>query len=62
MFTPADYIPIFKKFNVGMVIRLNTKTYEASGFTKEGIKHTDLFFTDGTTPNSDIVQKFLEIS
>lgn len=26
-FTPADYLPIFKKSNIGLVIRLNTKTY-----------------------------------
>lgn len=62
MFTPSDYVPIFKKFDVGLVIRLNTKTYEASGFTKEGIKHTDMYFTDGTTPSQDIVEKFLEVT
>ena len=62
MFTPADYIPIFRKFNVDTVIRLNSKTYEASGFTKEGIKHSDMYFTDGTTPSSEIVQKFLDLT
>lgn len=34
VFTPADYVPIFKKMGVKMVVRLNNKTYEASGFTK----------------------------
>jgi len=46
---------------VKMVIRLNNKTYEASGFTKEGIKHQDLIFTDGTAPNRDIVDRFLSL-
>lgn len=44
-----------------MVIRLNNKTYEASEFIKEGIKHHDLFFTDGTAPDPTILNKFLEI-
>ena len=51
LFSPKDYIPIFKKLGVTMVIRLNNKTYEASGFTNNGIKHQDLFFTDGTAPS-----------
>lgn len=38
-YTPLDYIPIFKKFNVKYVVRLNKKTYDAAGFTKNGIKH-----------------------
>ncbi len=44
-----------------MVIRLNNKTYEANDFIKAGIKHHDLFFTDGTAPPAEIVNKFLEI-
>ena len=44
-----------------MVIRLNNKTYEASGFTKNGVKHEDMFFTDGTAPSLEIVNKFLDV-
>lgn len=44
-----------------MVIRLNNKTYEANDFIKEGIKHHDLIFPDGSAPNGDIVDKFLEL-
>ncbi len=44
-----------------MVIRLNNKTYDATGFTKEGIKHHDLIFTDGTAPDAPIVDKFLDL-
>lgn len=47
---------------VKTVVRLNNKTYDSSGFTKEGIKHFDLIFTDGTAPNGDVVQKFLDIA
>lgn len=61
MFTPADYVPVFKKLGVTMVIRLNNHTYDANGFIKEGIKHHDLIFPDGTPPPLDVVDKFLEI-
>ena len=61
MFTPADYVPVFKKLGVTMVIRLNNHTYDANGFIKEGIKHHDLIFPDGTPPPLDIVDKFLDI-
>ena len=37
LYTPKDYLPIFKKLNVGYVIRLNTKTYDAKNFKNAGI-------------------------
>lgn len=43
-------MPIFKEMGVKLVIRLNTKSYEASRFTDNGIKHLDLFFPDGSCP------------
>lgn len=55
------YIPYFKKKNVSTVIRLNKKIYDAKRFTNTGIEHHDLFFTDGTCPSDDIMQRFLEI-
>lgn len=61
-FTPADYVPIFKKFGVTDVVRLNTKTYEASGFTTQGINHIDMYFVDGTCPSMDIVNKFITLA
>jgi hypothetical protein len=36
---------------VKVVVRLNNKTYDAKVFTKEGIRHEDLIFTDGTAPS-----------
>lgn len=48
--SPEDYLQIFKHFNVTHVVRLNEPKYEASKFVKNGIKHTDLFFIDGSVP------------
>lgn len=59
--SPKEYVPIFKKMGVTLVIRLNTKTYDSAGFTENGVKHQELFFTDGTAPSLPIVKQFLEI-
>ena len=32
------------------LIRLNKPSYDATRFTKHGIKHHDLYFLDGSTP------------
>lgn len=40
---------------------MNKKTYEASRFTKHGIKHIDQYFLDGSTPEPKIVDDFLRI-
>jgi len=61
MHAPEAYLPYFKRNNVTVVIRLNNKLYEATRFTSAGIAHYDLFFTDGGTPDDDIVQRFLSI-
>jgi len=60
-FTPEDYVPIFKKFGVTMVIRLNNKQYDEERFKKNGIKHTDLYFLDGSCPSDEIIQQFIKI-
>jgi cell division cycle 14 len=59
-FTPDDYVPIFKKFGVSLVVRLNKPQYDKQKFVKAGIKHLDLYFLDGSTPPDDIVEKFLD--
>jgi len=61
-FTPEDYCPIFKQFGITSVVRLNHKQYERERFTKNGLKHVDLYFLDGSTPSDEIVNKFLEFS
>lgn len=61
LFTPKEYVPIFKKLGVTSVVRLNNQTYNSAHFKEAGIKHHELFFTDGTCPPKDIVERFLEI-
>ena len=61
-FTPEDYAPIFKKFGVSTVVRLNKKQYDRERFLKKGVKHHDLYFIDGSTPKDDIVYKWLDIA
>ena len=59
-FTPDDYVPIFKKMGVTLVIRLNKPQYDKKKFTKAGVKHLDLYFLDGSTPPDHIVDQFLQ--
>lgn len=59
-FTPDDYTPIFKKFNIGTVVRLNKKAYDEQRFVKNDFNFEDLYFVDGTTPSKKIVKKFLK--
>jgi cell division cycle 14 len=54
-FTPDDYVPIFKKMRVTLVIRFNKPLYDQKKFTKAGIKHFDLYFLDGLVPPDHIV-------
>jgi len=41
---------VFKHFGVTHVVRLNEPKYDKLKFVKNGIKHSDLFFIDGSTP------------
>lgn len=59
--TPADYVPVFKKMNVRVVIRLNKVHYNAKVFEKAGIRHVELFYPDGGIPPEPILAKFLSI-
>ena len=59
-FTPDDYVPIFKKLGVTLVVRLNKAQYDRLKFIKQHVNHLDLYFLDGTTPPDDIVEKFLD--
>lgn len=49
--SPEDYLEVFRHFGVTHVIRLNEPTkYDRQKFIKNGIKHTELYFIDGSTP------------
>lgn len=60
--TPELYSNLFKKLNVTDVVRLNNKTYEAERFVRQGLKHWDLYFLDGSVPHESIVQDFIGIT
>lgn len=62
VWTPEDYSKLFRKIGITTVVRLNNTTYEAERFTKNGIKHKNLYFLDGSVPNEDIIKGFLSIA
>ncbi len=45
-----------------MVIRLNKKSYEGNRFTKNGIKHEEIYFLDGSIPTDDKVLRFIDLT
>lgn len=48
--TPEDYLPIFQRLGIGVVIRLNKPAYDSKRFSKNGIDFYDLYFPDGGLP------------
>lgn len=62
VWTPEDYSKLFKKIGITTVVRLNNTTYEAERFTKNGIKHRNLYFLDGSVPNEEIIKEFLNVA
>ena len=62
MWTPRDYVPCLKKLGVSAVVRLNNKTYDERDFTRNGINHYELFFTDGSVPPPHIAESFLDLA
>ncbi len=59
---PEDYLDIFKHFGVSHVIRLNEAKYDRQRFIKNGVRHSDLYFLDGSTPPDKIINDFLRIT
>ena len=59
---PEAYFPYFRKHNVVAIVRLNKKIYDARRFIDAGFDHYDMFFTDGSTPNDSILNRFMEVS
>lgn len=58
-YTPDDYCPIFERFGIKLVVRLNKKRYDEKVFKNNGFKFLDIPFEDGTIPPKDIIDKFL---
>lgn len=61
-YTPQDYVPVFHRKNIKHVVRLNNIQYDRQIFTQNGINHTDLYFTDGSCPPQNIIDRFLQIT
>lgn len=40
-------------------MRLNKKYYDARRFTSQGIAHEEMYFTDGSNPPDDILERFI---
>jgi hypothetical protein len=59
-FPPSHYIPYFKRTNVGLVVRLNSKCYNEEDFEHAGIKHFEQPYTDGSCPSREILQNVLD--
>ncbi|CAD7922436.1 unnamed protein product [Amoebophrya sp. A25] len=61
--TPEGYSPLFKKWNINLVVRLNKATcYDREKFIKNGVKHLDLYFNDGGLPPMEHLYAFLHAS
>lgn len=58
---PEDYIPVFKKFHVTKIVRLNKPQYDANVLIEAGIQVIDLYIVDGSIPSPEIVSRFLNI-
>jgi len=59
---PEAYFGYYRTNNVTTIVRLNRKLYDANRFSAAGFQHSDLFFTDGSTPPEDLLQNFLQLS
>lgn len=55
--SPGEYIPYFKRKNIGLVVRLNQKNYNEQQFIDAGIDHVEEFYTDGSCPNMAILER-----
>jgi len=58
---PEDYFPIWQRYGVKAVVRLNRKMYERAKFVEAGYAHYDFFFVDGTAPTEELLLAFLEV-
>lgn len=58
---PEFFVPIFKEADIQVVIRTSKPEYDKLVFVNSGIKHYDLFFSDGSAPSQEIQQNFFQI-
>lgn len=61
-YSPVDYVPLFKKFKVTSIVRLNNPTYNRNGFIENGVHHYDIIFRDGSTPSPEKYEEFIKVA
>lgn len=59
--TPTDLVPKFQKMGIEHVVRLCKNFYNEKVFQRAGIKHTELYFDDGTCPPSSVLRSWLKL-
>eukprot|EP00451_Oxyrrhis_marina_P038298 CAMPEP_0204361594 /NCGR_PEP_ID=MMETSP0469-20131031/38938_1 /ASSEMBLY_ACC=CAM_ASM_000384 /TAXON_ID=2969 /ORGANISM="Oxyrrhis marina" /LENGTH=262 /DNA_ID=CAMNT_0051350011 /DNA_START=98 /DNA_END=883 /DNA_ORIENTATION=- len=59
VFTPEDYVPIFRTLGIHLVVRLNHVQYDRNRFVDHGVRHMDLIFPDGSCPPKNVIDNFL---
>ena len=59
--TVEEYADLFKQLGVTCVIKLNKEKYDHNRFISNSINFQDLSFTDGSVPEENIVNEFLDI-
>lgn len=61
--TAQTVISIFQRedMKINNVIRLSKKFYDEKEFIDAGIKHTELYFPDGSIPPDRVIEKFFDI-
>lgn len=52
----------FTERDIGLVVRLNSRLYDAKYFESMGISHKDMIFEDGTCPPLSLVRKFINLA
>jgi cell division cycle 14 len=59
--TPSQYAALFNQIGISTVIRLNKEQYDSNIFIESGINFFDLYFLDGSVPEQEIIDQFLQI-
>lgn len=62
VWTPEKFCELFHSIGVTAVVRLNNKTYDEERFKRNGIRHYDLFYVDGSCPSEKLILDFLKIA
>lgn len=59
--TPEQYIKVFTPIKVTAIVRLSNATYDSTKFKKNGLRHYELFYPDGSIPDESIIERFFDI-